>query len=138
MSEPRVDKKDLIEIRNMYPDDWNFILSTWLKGLRYGNDWFGLIEAGVYYTNYQKHIERILQSPTTAVKVACLKESPDVILGYSVTRGNTLDWVFVKKNWRLIGIARSLVPDTTTHVSHLTDVGRSILKKSPGITFNPF
>lgn len=134
----QLDKKDLIEIRNMYLDDWNFILATWLKGLRYGNSWFGLIEPTVYYENYQKLIERILQSGSTVVKVACLKESPDVILGYSVSHGTSLDWIFVKSRWRLIGIAKSLVPDGVTTVSHLTEVGKSILKKRPTLTFNPF
>lgn len=138
MSESSVDKKDLIEVRNMYLDDWNFILATWLKGLRYGNDWFGLIDAPVYYSNYQKVIESILQSGATTVRVACLKESPDVILGYSVSQGDRLVWVFVKKSWRLIGIAKSLVPTGVKSVSHLTEVGKAILKKNPTVSFNPF
>lgn len=134
-----LNKKDLIAIRGMYPDDWNFILATWLKGLRYGNDWFGLVEAPVYYASYQTVIERILQSPGTTIRVACLKDSPDVILGYSVTRGNTLDWIFCKSRWRLIGIAKSLVSESVTQVSHLTEVGKAILKKKKSsITFNPF
>lgn len=141
MSEPEgiaLHKKDLITIRNMYPDDWNFILATWLKGLRYGNDWFGLIEAPVYYESYQKVIENILQLPITTIRVACLQDSPDVILGYSVSRGTVIDYIFVKKNWRGIGIAKSLVPDGVTTASHLTEVGKAILKKYPTITFNPF
>ncbi len=122
----------------MYLDDWNFILSTWLKGLRYGNDWFGLIEAPVYYANYQRHIESILQSPVTTIRVACLPDAPEVILGYAVMRGDRLDWTFVKKAMRGYGIAKRLVPDTIKSVSHLTDAGRAILKKRPSITFNPF
>lgn len=133
-----LNKHDLITIRGMQPDDWNFILSTWLKGLRYGNDWFGLIEAPVYYENYQRIIETLLRSPLTTVRVACLKDTPDVILGYSVSRGTSLDYVFCKKNWRLIGIAKSLVPDGVTTASHLTEAGKAILKKHPAITFNPF
>lgn len=122
----------------MYPDDWNFIMSTWLKGLRYGNDWFELIEAPVYYENYAKAIENTLQSPTTAVRVACLKDTPDIILGYSVSHGDHVFWTFVKKAWRGIGVASSLVPDTTTSAGNLTEVGKAILKKRPKIKFNPF
>lgn len=133
-----LNKKDLIEIRGMYPDDWNFILATWLKGLRYGNDWFGMVDPSVYYEAYQKVIERILQSPGTDVRVACLKDSPDVILGYAVIRDSTLDWVFVKSRWRTIGIARSLVPENINTVSHLTEIAKSLLKKHPDIKFNPF
>lgn len=138
MSEQILDKKDLIQVRGMYPDDWNFIMATWLKGLRYGNDWFGLIEAPVYYENYQKIVEKTLQAPNTVIRVACLKDSPDVILGYSVCSGKTLHWIFCKRNWRGIGIAKSLVPDTITVVSHITDVGRIVLKNHPTLSFNPF
>lgn len=133
-----VAKTDLIAVRNMYPDDWNFILATWLKGLRYGNDWFGLIEAPVYYSRYQAIIEHILQSPATVIRVACLLESPDVVLGYSISRGDRLDWTFVKRSWRGIGIAKSLVPEGTQRVSHLTEVGKAVLKKHPSIKFDPF
>lgn len=131
-------KRDLIRLRQGVEDDRNFIMATWLKGLRYGNDWFELIEASVYYENYQKSIDRVLGLVITEVRVACLEDSPDVILGYSVARGKTLDWVFVKKTWRGIGIARDLVPNDINTVSHVTDVGRSILKKKPSVKFNPF
>lgn len=133
-----VSKRDLIAIRPGVEDDRNFIMSTWLKGLRYGNDWFELIEASVYYENYQKALDRLLGLVVTEVRVACLKDSPDVILGYAVSRGKTLDYVFVRKAWRGIGVARDLVPSDINTVSHVTDVGRSILKKKPSVKFNPF
>ncbi len=113
-------------------------MSTWLKGLRYGNDWFELIEAPAYYEHYQKAVDHILDLVLTEVKVACLKDSPDVIVGYSVYRGSTLDYVFVKKAWRGIGVAKSLVPSGIVKVTHITAVGRSILKKYPKVKFNPF
>jgi len=118
--------------------DKNFIFSTWLKGLRFGNDWYGLINSKVYFSVYHGVIEAILSKPNVSVKVACLKEDPNVILGYAVYSGNRLDWVHVKKSWRKIGIARDLVPKTITTVSHVTDVARSILKKHEHISFNPF
>lgn len=133
-----VDKKDLIAVRPGVEDDKAFIMSTWLKGLRYGNDWFELIEATAYYQKYHEAIERLLYFPDTEVKVACLKDSPDVILGYSVHTKDRFHWIFVKKSWRGIGIAKSLVPDGIASVTHLTDTGRQLLKKYPKIVFNPF
>lgn len=133
-----MDKSSLVAIRPWTPADRNFILATWLKGLRYGNDWYGLIDADAYYKNYHAFLEKLLASPGVAVSVACLKEDPEVILGYSVSHGTVLDWIFCKKAWRGIGIARSLVPADIDSVSHLTDAGRSILKRNPAVKFNPF
>lgn len=133
-----MDKNNLVAIRDWTPEDKNFILSTWLKGLRFGNDWFELIDSNVYYKNYHAVIESLLNSPGIVVKVACLKDDPEVILGYGVYKGERLDWIFVKKAWRSIGIARSLIPSNITTVSHITDAGRGILRKHPGVTFNPF
>lgn len=119
-------------------DDAAFIFSTWLKGLRFGNDWFGLIDSKVYFRVYHKVIENILSNPNTKVNVACLKEDPKVLLGYSVYTGSTLSWLHVKKAWRNIGLAKDLVPNNITSVSHITSIGRSILKKHPQVIFNPF
>lgn len=131
-------KNELVTIRDIQPNDRNFILATWLKGLRYGNDWFQEIEPSVYFAVYQRMIEVILNDPRVTVKIACLKEDPEVVLGYSVYSGNRLDWVFVKKAWRGIGIAKSLIPECITVVSHLTNVGKAIMRKRKGVFFNPF
>ena len=133
-----MNKKDLITIRDGKPEDQGFIFATWLRGLRYGNSWFELIESVVYFKVYHDFIESILLRPTTTIKVACLKDDPEVILGYAVYSGPTLHWVFVKKAWRSIGIAKSLVPTNTTIVTHMTNVGLSILKKHKNVHFNPF
>jgi hypothetical protein len=70
--------------------------------------------------------------------VACLKDDADTILGYSVIEGKRLHWVFVKRVWRKIGIGASLVPPFIDSVSHLTEIGKSILEKQKGVIFNPF
>ena len=133
-----MNKSDLVAIRDAVDSDRNLILSTWLKGLRYGNDWFEAIDSKIYFDFYHKVIETILARPDTTVKVACLLDDPDVILGYAVYAGNRADWAFVKKEWRSIGIARSLIPQEIQVVSHLTSLGKSILRKHPELKFNPF
>lgn len=133
-----INKADLIEIRDYLPGDHNFILATWLRGLRYGNEWFSLIDSDAYYENYEKVIKAILTRPNTVVRVASLKDDPEVILGYSVYADDVLDWVFVKKAWRNIKIAKSLMPSTVKVVTHLTKTGVSMLKKYPEVRFNPF
>lgn len=132
-----LDKKDLITTRTRLSADTNFIMATWLRGLRYGNDWFELIESEAYYATYHKVIESLLAKPGVTVLVSCLKDDPEVILGYSVFEGPKLHWVFVKKPWRAIGIAKSLVPTDISTVTHVTVIGRSIMQKHK-VVFNPF
>lgn len=133
-----MDRNSLVSIRDATASDKNFIFATWLRGLRYGNDWFALIEPTAYYASYNNFIHGLLTKPGTVVKVACLLDDPDVVLGYAVYEGPVLHWVFVKKAWRGIGLAKSLVPNNTKVVSHLTVLGRNILKKHPQVQFNPF
>lgn len=136
----QVSKSESVAIRAFDPKDYNFIISTWIKGLKYGNDWFNLIDQKSYYENYHKVIEAYLKNPATIIRVACLKSDPEVILGYSVARNNdsVLDWVFCKKAWRDIGIAKALVPTSVTTVTHVTKTGAAILKKRPDLKLNPF
>lgn len=134
----KLEKDKLVAFRAGTMEDASFIFSTWLKGLRFGNDWYGLIDSKAYFSVYHKVIEGILSKPNVTVKVACLKDDPGVILGYSVYSGTRADWVHVKKSWRGIGLARDLLPKDITVVSHLTAVGRSMLKKRGNVTFNPF
>jgi len=131
-------KNELIIIRPGQMEDANFIFTTWLKGLWFGNDWFGLIDSKVYFDTQHKIIESLLSQLTTKVSVACLKDDPKVILGYSVYSGHRLHWTHVKKAWRKIGLAKDLVPKEITTVTHVTEVGRSIMKKHSNIIFNPF
>lgn len=133
-----LNKNELVTVRDYKPEDKNFIMSTWLKGLRYGNDWFEAIDSKIYFEFYNKVLEVILSRPDTVVRVSCLIEDPEVILGYSVYSPTLIHWVFVKRAWRSIGLAKSLVPEDIKTVSHLTTVGKSIIRKRPGMTFNPF
>jgi hypothetical protein len=133
-----LDKKDLVTIRPSRPEDKNFILATWLRGLYYGDSWFSQIPKDAFMAHYHTFLEALLNRPGVQVMVCCLKDDDDVILGYSVLGLDSLHWVFVKSAWRKIGIGRSLVPTNIKTVSHLTQVGRSLLRKVPGVAFNPF
>lgn len=130
-------KDDLLTVRPATDQDKAFIYSTWLKGLKYGNSWFNLIEDREYYEVYHAVIEAILNKPEVSILVCCLKDEPSVIIAYSVFEHNRLHWVHVKKAWRKVGIAKSIVPSKINTVSHLTSVGKTILLKK-SLKFNPF
>lgn len=135
----------LYDVRDYVESDKAFIMATFLRGLYYGDSWFSLIPKDVFMFNYKSIIESLLQYPGTQVRVACLKEDPDVLLGYSLSRGSIVHWVYVKSSktkegltWRRNGIARRLLPDSVSDVTHLTALGRSLMHKLPDCVFNPF
>lgn len=90
--------------------------------------------------NYKKVATALVNSPKVVIKVACLKEDPDVILGYSIlsTDYQTIYWVYVKSAWRNKGIAKSIVPERPVVVAHLSKLGESLLHKFNNVIFNPF
>lgn len=128
---------EIITFRSGLPDDRSFILATWLRGLYYGNPWFKEIPKDVFMDKYHRVISDIMVRPESAISVAVLRDSPDVILGYSVLGSpRTLHWVFVKEAWRKIGIARKLIPAEIDSTTHLTVLGKKLKPKT--MSFNPF
>lgn len=134
------DFNGMYSIRDAKITDKSFILATFLRGLYYGETWFSDIPKDIFMENYKKIAEALIHSPKVTIKVACLPEDPDVILGYSIlsTDYQTIHWTYVKSIWRKKGIARSLVPRHPTYVSHLSQLGKSLLSKLKPAVFNPF
>lgn len=132
------DIKDLYDIREYISSDKPFIMATFLRGLYYGETWFSQIPKDVFMDNYKRVAEALLDRPNVTIRIACLKEDPDVILGYSISKGTVLDWTYVKKAWRGAGVGRSLLPAQVTAVTHLSENGKDLMKKIPNCIFNPF
>jgi len=127
-------------IRDAVEGDKNFILATFLRGLYYGDSWFSQMPKDIFMSNYKKVADELVAENKTTIKIACLNDSPDVILGYSILSKdyNTVVWVFVKKDWRKGGIGRSLIPNKFSSVLHLTTLGKNLLNKFENVIFNPF
>jgi len=130
----------LYDVRDSRPTDKSFILATFLRGLYYGDSWFSEIPKDIFMENYKRVVEALLNSPNVSVKVACLREDPDVILGYSILSKDftTIHWVYCKSAWRKKGIGRSLVPQFPTTYTHLSALGKSLRSKLGTAIFNPF
>jgi hypothetical protein len=133
---------DLIEIRSYTEDDKNFIINSWMNGFKQGCEYFRLIEKSAYDDVSGQVVNKILDSPGTDIKIICLKDETDIILGYSVTEIRNkmiiLHWIYVKPDWRDNGLGGLLSPEGITHTTHLTKTGRALLKKHPEVKFNPF
>lgn len=131
----------LYAIRDYIEADFAFISSTFLRGLYHGDSWFSKMNKQDFMVNYHPILKALVESPRNTVKVACLKDDPETIIGYSILSSDfrTLHWVHVKRNFRLAGVATSLTPTHPAAVTHLTAVGLKLLKsKLPSTKFNPF
>lgn len=125
-------------IRDAVDGDKAFVLATFLRGLYYGNSFFGQIPKDIFMTNYHIFAQKLYDNST--VKVACLPDATDVIVGYSILSKDfqAVHYVYVKAAWRGNGIGRTLTPTHPVSVSHLTTLGAKLLPKLPGAVFNPF
>lgn len=146
-----MNKKDLITYRPAQPSDMAFIYRSILMGTYHGNrpakgklpdprcpiDFFSSIDQDTFMREYHGFLEAMFARPGTDIKIACLVEDNDVILGFSICLGSTLNFVFVKPDWRRTGIATDLVPKEITSVSGFTRVG-DIIRRRKGWTFNPW
>lgn len=130
----------LYNVRDAVSSDRNFVVKSFLLGLYHGDSWFSMIPRDLFMDEYKKVAYRLFDSPKTAVMVACLPDDPDTILGYSVLSADfqTVHFVYVKDKWRKHGIARKLVPQHPTAVTHLTKTGLQLMPKLNSAVFNPF
>jgi GNAT superfamily N-acetyltransferase len=117
----------------------NMVFSKWLRSLRFGNDYFKLIESAAYYSSYHRYLEAILASTDSTVALAVLVDDVDVVLGFAVYRGPVLDYVHVQRDYRRNGIARALVSHPLLAITHITKPGMAIwAAKLKDVVFNPF
>ncbi len=130
----------LYNIRDAVSNDKNFIMATFLRGVYYGDPYFTAVPKHIFMANYKVLAEKVIDSKAITIKIACLKEDPDTILGYSLLSADKqcIIWAFVKTSWRRRGIAKSLLPSNPTAYMHLTPIAKPLLAKLPGIVFNPF
>lgn len=127
---------ELIIIRDVAGGDINFIYDTWLNGLYFGNETFHLMREHIFKRNYQRVLNYLLSLPRCTIRVCALSEDHDTIIGYSVCRGTSLDWVFVKPIWRRLGVAKRIIPPEIETFTHVTKMVRGFKPKE--WEFNPF
>jgi hypothetical protein len=134
-----MNKSELVTIRSIREGDKNFIYSTWLLGVYYGDTIFKEMQKDAFMLAYHNLIDQIIKHDQIDIKIAALKEDTDTILGYSVGNksGTTVHFVFVKTAWRKIGLAKMLLGDNIKVATTLTKLGLGIIRKK-GIEFNPF
>lgn len=123
-----------LRLRAGLPSDRGIILATWLPGLYHGNGMFKKIPKQLFEQRYSRVLEALLDS--SPQMILCAADDPDVIVGYAVVSLPRLHWIYIKKAWRGLGLARQLLPEGIETVSHLTRVGEKLMPKE--WTFDPF
>lgn len=124
---------------DLTPPFLNLILSRWKNSLRNGNDYFKLASPIPFHRAYDYYVRDLLNRPNCRVRLAVLSDDQDVVLGFSVTRGSTLDYVHVLSDFRRQGIGKLLVPPGIDTITHLTRTGLTIWgSKYPKWSFNPY
>lgn len=131
-----------IVIREVRAEDHHFILATWLKGNYFGNPYFRLMPQELYFEEYARYLTECVLSPLhpegrAEIQIACDERNPSWVVGFSVSRSNTLYWIYVKRDYRRRGIARLLISQKPiSTVKAMTKVGRVIADKHR-LIFNP-
>lgn len=85
--------------------------------------------ASEFFSQATQSIKKMISDRNTAVQIACSKEDPDFIAGYSVMTGTELQWVYVKIAYRKQGIGRILAKGAKTYADPMTRVGVKILEE---------
>lgn len=117
------------------------IYSRWLRSLRYGNPLFKKIASHYYYKFYHDYLEKLLAKPDSLVMLAVLSDDKDIVLGFSVSREDVLDYIHVHSNNRMHGIATHLLPEKISVMTHITEDAGKVWPSNPKYKhwkFNPF
>lgn len=107
----------------MRESDRNFVLSSWLRS--YSAKSFDARDYGERRTQFfddYVHVVRSLLARSQVI-VACLREEPDVVIGWMAIEGDALHYVLVKPRWRQLGVARWMLEDyasTPVVFTHMT------------------
>jgi hypothetical protein len=118
-----------IVLRSFNPDTDNGLLySTWRNALWY-DEKRDERRASEFYSAATQAIRDLLAGPKTLVRIACSKEDPEFIVGYSVMIGEHLEWAYVKISYREKGIAKLLTKGFKTVAPASTKLGRKIIEK---------
>ena len=126
-----------LAIRAAVPGDEGFVTANWLKVHRATGDWPRLMSSRRYFEGHARAIQELIARSRTLV--ACNVELPDQAFGYVVHAGRWLHWVFVKDQWRRLGIGTRLLlrlPPFELVATHWTRAAERCLRRRA--RYNPF
>lgn len=90
--------KHFITIRPVVNDDHNFLYATYLKNNWYRKENTSILKPEVWMNCQRNRLKKILENPTQ-VKIACLTQDPEIIVGYGFP-DDEKPFVYVKLAYR--------------------------------------
>lgn len=124
--------------------DEAFVLATWIKSNR-NSPATRAVPTPIYLIGQRYRIMKLLKRADTRILVACDSNEPNLIYGYAVWTDSTiLHYVYVKRSYRGVGVARALLElptDTAvlyTHRSPEIWVERLLRDKYINYVYNPY
>jgi hypothetical protein len=126
-------------VRYWKPEDNSFIMSTWLRGQYWGEDYWHDSNQAIFFKHYSERIAMLIPLYNTEIHCAVLEDDPSCILAYLVCSDDVIYWAYTKKDYRKTGLIKLLCKNKEfKYCNSITKMGRRILAKHPEITFNPW
>lgn len=110
-------------------NDSGFIFDTLPKGVYFMAFYPIHADKKTFFDVYYAYLKTLLEYAD--IKISCAKDDTDFIIGYSIIANDTLEWVYVKHDYRKQGIAKHLIKNkklTGINENNLTKLGHEIMK----------
>lgn len=134
--------QDLVLIRRADADDAPFIFSYCLRDHFEHSAFSRGVTKDTYMRIHHMVLERVIAR--SCVWVACDAEDPTVCYGFVIAEGDTLHYLFTKRRFRRLGIARRLLQAAGLYAagpkifSHITDTMVQFRKRWPLAEYVPW
>lgn len=127
-----------ITLRPAVDSDLSFFFSSTLQSYFYSSPTIRGLLPSVYYPAHKALLYKLLAR--SKLEMACSAEDLNIILGFALTEGLDVHYMYVKRAFRRFGIARELLRNIgySFQASHWTDDLNAIARHKPGIVFNPY
>lgn len=79
-----------------------------------------------FYSAATRSIRKLISKPEISVRVACIKENPDQIIGFSVVNEKHLEWIYVKLEYREKGVGNLLTKHISTFAEPVTFLAKKL------------
>lgn len=116
----------------------SLVYGTWLNAFLMLSDFAKPIARDVYFPAQHDRIERLLRRSKLEVAIPEGASAPTCV-GYCVTEGPILHWIYVKGMWRRAGVASALLAGRRLEqFSHWTYDWDHMARKVPHLKYNPY
>ena len=108
------------------PQDEAFLYASWRNALWYAEDRDDSLSEKFYRVATQE-IRKLIDRPNVKIRIACMSDNADHIVGFAVFEDKHLHWIYVKSDYRNSGIGKLLSSGFETVAPPLTKFGRAIV-----------